>query len=335
MKLFITSVTFFSLIFPLMGLSKETLTIYTYDSFITDWGPGPAIKENFEKKCDCEINFIGLDSSIGILGRLQIEGKTSKADIVLGLDTNLMSVAKETGLFAPHTVDVSSKVNLPKSVQGKWEDNLFVPFDWGYFAFIYDSEKLKEPPQSMQALVEDDDVTIIIQDPRTATPGLGLLLWIKSIYGEDSSVAWKNLSEKIVTTTKGWWDAYSLFLNGEADMVLSYSTSPAYHKIAEGKNNYKAAEFKEGHYVQIEVAGLLNSSSNKDLARSFLEFILTDDFQSVIPTTNWMYPVITTNNPKEFSELIKPKNAFLFDSKKVNDNRISWIQEWLEGLTQQ
>ena len=164
-----------------MGLSKETLTIYTYDSFITEWGPGPAIKENFEKKCDCEINFIGLDSSIGILGRLQIEGKTSKADIVLGLDTNLMSVAKETGLFAPHNVDVSSKVNLPESVQGKWEDNLFVPFDWGYFAFIYDSEKLKEPPQSMQALVEDDDVTIIIQDPRTATPGLGLLLWIKSI----------------------------------------------------------------------------------------------------------------------------------------------------------
>ena len=105
--------------------------------------------------------------------------------------------------------------------------------------------------------------------------------------------------------------------------------------IAEGKNNYKAAEFKEGHYVQIEVAGLLKSSSNKDLARSFLEFILTDGFQSVIPTTNWMYPVITTNNPKEFSELIKPKNAFLFDSKKVNDNRISWTQEWLEGLTQQ
>ena len=70
---------------------------------------------------------------------MQIEGKTSKADIVLGLDTNLMSVAKETGLFAPHNVDVSSKVNLPESVQGKWEDNLFVPFDWGYFAFIYDT----------------------------------------------------------------------------------------------------------------------------------------------------------------------------------------------------
>ena len=54
--------------------AKETLTIYTYESFITEWGPGPQIKEAFEKKCNCELEFVGLDSSIGILGRLQIEG---------------------------------------------------------------------------------------------------------------------------------------------------------------------------------------------------------------------------------------------------------------------
>ena len=34
-------------------------------------------------------------------------------------------------------------------------------------------------------------------------------------------------------------------LEGEADMVLSYSTSPAYHLIAEGKDNYAAAPFSE------------------------------------------------------------------------------------------
>ena len=52
-------------------------------------------------------------------------------------------------------------------------------------------------------------------------------------------------------------------------MVLSYSTSPAYHIIAEGKENYKAAQFEEGHYVQIEVAGLLESSKNKIWEESF------------------------------------------------------------------
>lgn len=27
------------------ALAKETLTVYTYDSFAADWGPGPAIKK--------------------------------------------------------------------------------------------------------------------------------------------------------------------------------------------------------------------------------------------------------------------------------------------------
>ena len=233
------------------------------------------------------------------------------------MDTNLISVAAETGLFAPHQVDMANKVNLPDSVTGKWEDEAFLPFDWGYFAFVYDDEKLSNPPSSLKGLVEDAQVTIVIQDPRTATPGLGLLLWVKSVYGKDAKDAWEKLSDKIVTTTKGWWDAYSIFLNGEADMVLSYSTSPAYHMIAEGKENYKAVQFEEGHYVQIEVAGLLKSSKNKDLGREFLKFILTDDFQSIIPTTNWMYPVTKTQQPPEFNELIKPENAFLFSSEQV------------------
>ena len=59
--------------------------------------------------------------------------------------------------------------------------------------------------------------------------------------------------------TKGWSEAYGLFLKGEADMVLSYSTSPAYHIGAENKTNYKAAMFAEGHATQVEVAGLVAS----------------------------------------------------------------------------
>ena len=204
-RLFIASLVtsmFFGFFIAQRVDAKETLTIYTYESFITDWGPGPQIKEVFEKKCDCELKFVGLDSSIGILGRLQLEGENSNADLVLGLDTNLLSVASETGLFAPHQVDIGSKVSLPDSVRGKWEHEAFLPFDWGYFAFIYDDEKLSNPPSSLKELVEDAQVTIVIQDPRTATPGLGLLLWVKSVYGKDAKDAWEKLSDKIVTTTK-------------------------------------------------------------------------------------------------------------------------------------
>ena len=49
---------------------KPILTVYTYDSFTSDWGPGPAVETKFEETCKCDIQFVGLDSSIGILGRI-------------------------------------------------------------------------------------------------------------------------------------------------------------------------------------------------------------------------------------------------------------------------
>jgi thiamine transport system substrate-binding protein len=98
---------------------------------------------------------------------------------------------------------------------------------------------------------------------------------------------------RIVTVTRGWSEAYGLFLDGEADMVLSYTTSPAYHLIAEDDDSKAAAEFAEGHYMQVEVAGVLENAPQPELARQFMEFMLTDGFQAAIPTTNWMYPAVT------------------------------------------
>ena len=94
----------FVILFILCGFSahadKPVLTIYTYDSFTSDWGPGPVIETKFEETCECDLQFVGLDSSIGILGRIKLEGPNTKADIALGLDTNLVHLAKETGYFS-------------------------------------------------------------------------------------------------------------------------------------------------------------------------------------------------------------------------------------------
>lgn len=160
-----------------------------------------------------------------------MEGKNSKADVVLGLDNNLLEAATQTKLFAKSGV-TNDTVNVP----GGWKNDTFVPFDYGYFAFVYDKNKLKNPPKSLKELVESDQKwRVIYQDPRTSTPGLGLLLWMQKVYGDKAPEAWQKLAAKTVTVTKGWSEAYGLFLKGESDLVLSYTTSPAYHIIAEKK----------------------------------------------------------------------------------------------------
>ncbi|HAS6870288.1 TPA: thiamine ABC transporter substrate binding subunit [Vibrio parahaemolyticus] len=309
--------------------AENTLTIYTYDSFAADWGPGPKIEQAFEAKCGCDVNFVALDDGVSILNRLRLEGGNSKADIVLGLDNNLMVEAKKTGLLTEHNVDTANTV-LPNG----WSDTTFVPYDYGYFAFVYNKEKLANPPKSMKELVETrDDLKVIYQDPRTSTPGQGLMLWMKSIYGDDVTQAWQKLASKTVTVTKGWSEAYSMFLNGESDLVLSYTTSPAYHLIAENDSKFATANFSEGHYMQVEVAAKVKGSKNSELADKFMNFILSDEFQSAMPTGNWMYPVIDVELPKGFETLSVPSKSLSFSADEVAKMRKSWIREWQSALT--
>ncbi|HCE1506974.1 TPA: thiamine ABC transporter substrate binding subunit [Vibrio parahaemolyticus] len=309
--------------------AENTLTIYTYDSFAADWGPGPKIEQAFEAKCGCDINFVALDDGVSILNRLRLEGGNSKADIVLGLDNNLMAEAKKTGLLTEHNVDTANTV-LPNG----WSDTTFVPYDYGYFAFVYNKEKLANPPKSMKELVETrDDLKVIYQDPRTSTPGQGLMLWMKSIYGDDVTQAWQKLASKTVTVTKGWSEAYSMFLNGESDLVLSYTTSPAYHLIAENDSKFATANFSEGHYMQVEVAAKVKGSKNSELADKFMDFILSDEFQSAMPTGNWMYPVTDVELPKGFETLSVPSKSLSFSADEVAKMRKSWIREWQSALT--
>lgn len=312
--------------------SDRSLTVYTYDSFVADWGPGPVVKKAFEAECHCTLNWVGVADGVALLNRLKLEGDSTKADIVLGLDTNLVTDAKNTGLFAESGIDQS---NL--RVPGGWTDDVFVPYDFGYFSVVYDTQALETPPTSMKELVEgDSQIKIVIQDPRTSTPGLGLLLWVKSIYGDDAPKAWEKLKDRVLTVTPGWSEAYGLFTAGEVPMVLSYTTSPAYHMVAEESDRYQATLFEEGHYLQIEVASMLKSSHDKELSKQFLKFVTGPQFQNAIPTTNWMFPAgaLSQPLPAAFDKLINPTKTLIYSANEVAQNRKAWVDEWLAVMAQ-
>lgn len=303
------------------------LTVMTYDSFASEWGPGPQIEKGFEATCGCDVRFVTAGDGAALLARVQLEGAQSEGDVVLGLDTNLTAAAAASGLFAPHGQPAAT--GLPVA----YDDPLFLPFDWGWFAFVYDKTRLPEPPKSLQALAASD-LKILIQDPRSSTPGLGLVMWVKAAYGDRAPDIWAALADNIVTVTPGWSEAYGMFLEGEADMVLSYTTSPAYHLIAETDDTKAAAAFDEGHYLQVEVAGFLAGSDQPDLARAFLAYLAGDAAQSVIPTTNWMYPanLPAAALPAGFETLIQPAQSLLMSSDAAGAARDAAVAEWQAAL---
>jgi len=158
---------------------------------------------------------------------------------------------------------------------------------------------------------------------------------MKAVFGDEARDAWSKLSDNVLTVTPGWSESYGLFTSGEVPMVLSYTTSPAYHLIAEGTDRYKAAAFAEGHYLQIEVAARTQKASGNPLAERFLSFMTGPGFQDVIPETNWMYPAGETSKPLDpaFDTLVKPAETLLFPPEEVAENRKAWVDEWLSVMS--
>lgn len=305
-----------------MAAEKPTLTVYTYDSFVSEWGPGPQLKTAFEANCGCELEFVAVEDGVSILNRARIEGANTKADVLLGLDNGLIEETASLGLVQPHTID-----NAKLTADLGWSNNQFLPFDYGYFAFVYDSKKVATPAKSLDELITSD-AKVVYQDPRTSTPGQGLMTWLNKVYGDKTTEAWKQLNSHTVTVTKGWWEAYSLFLEGGADYVLSYTTSPAYHIVAEENDQYKAADFSEGHIAQVEVAAISSYSDQTELANQFLAFLVSNEAQAILPVTNWMLPVIDgVELPTAFSTLVTPKQITATPSE-IASARASWIREW-------
>lgn len=305
----------------------NVLTVYAGDYVVSEWGPGPRIEELFEAQCGCDLQFKPGD----LLPRLMLEGERTEADVVFGLNTDVTKQARESGLFAPHGVDLSA-LTLPID----WTDDVFLPFNYGHTAFVYNAE-LTQPPTSFDALLNaPDDLRLVIQDPRTSISGLALVLWVQSVYGDEAQAAWEKLAPKIVTVTKGWSESYGLFTDGEADMVLSYTTSPAYHIIAEEDTTKKAAIFPEGHYFMVELAAKLAGTDQPELAQQFMDFILTEDFQSMIATGNWSIPAALPKDkwPEGFQQLDLPETVLFYSEDEAADLRDEAIEAWRAGLSQ-
>ena len=304
---------------------QPTLTVYTYDSFASEWGPAGKLEALFESQCQCDLKFMPFEDGVTMFNRIRLEGNKTKADVMLGIDNFVMPEAEKSGLFVEHHVQNSAN-NLPLV----WQSNTFLPYDFGEYAFIYNKEKVSNPPKSLKELVERQDLKVIYQDPRTSTVGRGLLFWVNQVYGEQAESAWQTLAKHTVTVGKGWSENYGAFLKGESDLVLSYTTSPLYHQWHEQTDKYVAADFAEGHLVQVEVAAMTKTSKQPELARQFLRFLQQPEAQKIISYHNVMKPVVNTDVDPLFKTL--PSYQTIPFTQPNVDVVKQWLATWQQSV---
>lgn len=270
--------------------AKEVV-VYTYDSFISEWGPGPEIEKLFEEATGYDLTFVDCGDGVQVLSRAVLEKDDVQADVILGLDNNISGKAIAEGILSGYKAKDADTV-IPEDVRLQLgNDWSLTPFDYSHFAMIYDTQSNVPCPTSLEDLLNSDyEKKIILMDPRTSTPGLGFVAWTVAVYGDKVTDYWKALKPNILTMAPGWSAGYGLFKQGEAPLVISYTTSPASHVEYDNTDRYIAPIFEQGHSIQVEGAGILKGAPNRKGAEAFIDFLISDKAQSVIPLTQWMNP---------------------------------------------
>lgn len=311
-------------IFTLLSCKRENksdLTIYVYGSL--DWLRKEVIP-SFEKKYNCKVE---IDSSFNdtgdMISKILLEKSNPKADVVMGVTpSNIGKLKKENILKTYLSKNVK---NIKKESVIFDKEGYITPFDYGAIAVLYNPEKI-------ESLVKFEDLwkydkKLIIQDPRTSSTGLDFLIWTVGLYGENWKTQWKNLKKGVLTATSGWNEAFAKFESGEAPMMISYATDPAYSFENYASLKYKVFIPEEGAYVQIEGAGILKGTKNFELASKFIDFTLTEDFQKEIPLNQWMFPVTGVKLPDSFEYAVNPEKIVETPSE-IYSNINDYISEW-------
>ena len=268
----------------------QEVVVYTYDSFCGEWGSGPEIARLFEEKTGIKVNFIDCGDGVQILSKALIEKADPYADVLLGLDNNLTDKAAESGVFEsfkPSNADVLA-AGLEDALGGKW---LMTPYDYSPFAIIWNSLSGLEAPSCLEDLTKPEYAKkIIIMDSKTSTLGVGFEEWVKAVYKDKADDYFARIKPSLLTVAPGWSVGYGMFTDGEAPLCFSYTTSPAYHvEYGEG-DQYKALVFTDGHVMQVEGAAIVKGAPNLEGAKKFMDFLISDEAQNLIPLTQWMFP---------------------------------------------
>lgn len=274
-----------------VSTSLPTLRVFGYASFTGRWGPGPLLKEEFEKSCKCKVEFIeGSDSGI-LLQRLKIEGESLGADVVVGLDQ--FDLAKATAEQPWRKLSLE-KLDVYDSVRPALANSFFVPYDWGALTFVARRGELLRLPSSIDDLLAPElSKKIALQDPRTSSPGMQFLYWVIRSKGEEEGFRFlQKLMGQVHSYSPSWSTAYGLFTTKQTKLAYSYVTSPLYHEVEEKRKDYLALPFNEPLPVQFEFVGIPDFCRHCDLAEQFVNMMLSPQGQKILMEKNYMWPVM-------------------------------------------
>lgn len=319
-----------------------TLTVMTHDSFSIS----ETVVRSFEDANQASVSFLKSGDTGAALNKAILARNAPLADVFFGVDNTFITRALDADLFEPYASPALAAIPSEFRLD---PGNRALPVDYGDVCINYDKAFFASAglavPERLEDLVRPEYRGLLVtENPASSSPGLAFLLATVRHFGDPGYLDyWKDLRENGVVVVDGWETAYYTAFSGSSGqgpqpMVVSYATSPAAEVMFASSplTDSPTASIigPDTCFRQIEFVGILKGTPHVELARRFVDFMLSAEFQSDIPGQMFVYPVHPgVSLPEEFTNFaqVAAKPATL-PPAEIALNREEWIKAWTDAV---
>lgn len=334
------SLLFLSL--PLWAVGAErVLTIMSHDSF----NISKNLVAAFEEEHKVTLRFVKSGDTGTALVQAILAKDKPLAEVFFGVDNTYLSRALAADIFVPYPSQLLA--TIPAALRLDSENRL-LPVSYGDVCLNIDklwfAQKGITPPADLADLLKSEYKGLtVVQNPATSSPGLAFLLATIGRFGEDGYLAyWKGLRANEVKVAGGWKDAYygnfTAASKGDRPIVTSYASSPAaavhYAKTPPSEAPTASITADRTSFRQIEFVGILKGGKEPELAKKFVDFMLSRPVQEDIPLQMWVFPANPQANlPDVFRKhAVIPQKPAEVAPEAIEKNRERWLEEWTDAM---
>jgi thiamine transport system substrate-binding protein len=322
---------------------EGTLRVATYSAFVSSpsSSPGAWIKEQFEKQYpNATLQYETPDSGINHYLQRRQQGVGIDADVYVGLNTDeLIKIDEKLStrqLFRP--IDEGRLENADHVIPELKVDpkGRALPYDTGYISLVYDEREVSAPG-TFEALTNPAyEGALLAQNAQTSDTGKAFLLWTIHTLGEDEYLDyWQRLVDNDVRILENWDKAYAAYGNGQRPIVVSYSTDQVYaNRYDQNMKRHQVGFLNDQGYANPEGMAVFETTDSPDLARAFVDFMLSKEVQSKLPVLNVQYPATDhADLPAEFEKYAyTPDEPVTFTYDELKGNVETWVDDWARQI---
>jgi len=318
------------------------LIVMTHDSFAVS----EEIVQTFEQANSVQVTFLASGDTGAALNKAILTKNAPLADVLYGVDNTFLSRALEADIFEPYKSPMLADIPVAFQLDA---ENRMTPVDYSDVCINYDKAYFAENnlpvPSTLEGLLRTEyNGLLVVENPATSSPGLAFLLATVAHFGDpDYLDFWAALRENGLVVVNDWETAYYANFSassgkGPQPMVVSYGSSPPAEVIfAETPLDEAPTASIIGPntcFRQVEFVGILKGARQRTLAKKFVDFMLSQDFQEDLPMQMFVFPVNPdVTLPDEFVQYTQiPDQPAQLDPADIAANREKWIQAWTETV---